>query len=142
MREAIRDYLEHLAALGRTPATREAYAFRLERFAKFAAKRGVKRLRDVSVELTRAYQASMARGGLTGRSRRSLIMTLRVFLAWAHERRLILSPLAHRIELPGRGRRLPPKPLSPSEVAEFLEVPGSDSLYDRRSRAMLEMLYG
>lgn len=138
---AIPQYVAHCKALGRSPRTVGCYAKRLGYFSQFAAGRKVRELRDVSLALVRAYHRKLARQGVSAASRKSYLSTVRDFLAWGHAQGMTLSDFSRRIELPRPGRKLPPTPLSRSEVDDLVELVGSKTLTGRRNRAILEMLY-
>jgi integrase/recombinase XerD len=79
---------------------------------------------------------------LKSRTRRTSLRIVRALLAWAGQKRLVLADVAAGMEMPRLDERLPPRALSPEEVAEIVESPPKTTLDGRRDRAMLELLYG
>lgn len=139
---AARKYLQHAAALGRSPRTVEEYEKRLGYFRDFAYGRKTKKLSSVDAALVRDYHQSLIARELQPSSRKALLSCVRDFLRWAYERKLILTNLAPRVEIPRPGKKLPPTPLSEEEVLALLGLPGNSTLARKRNTAILELLYG
>lgn len=138
---AVRQYLAHVRALGRSERTVMTYTKRLRYFAAFAAKKKATRVQDVTLGVVRAYHRELARRGVIAASRKSFLSTTRDFLAWTHAQGMTLSDFSHRVELPRPERKLPPTPLSRAEVDELVALVASGTVVGLRNRAMLEMLY-
>ena len=67
--------------------------------------------------------------------------TIRLFASWCHERGMILSDIAGRIELPRPERALPPTPLTVEEVDDLIALVPTRRAAGYRNRAILETMY-
>ena len=138
---ALRSYLTQESALGRSEATIGSYRRRLVDFSVFAALHRARDVHNISADLVRRYIEDLIDRGLKTSSRRSYISTVNGFLRWCHERGLILSDVASRVELPGAEKALPPTPLSVDEVSELIDLVATTTVTGKRNRAILEVLY-
>lgn len=131
-------YIAHQGALGRSPATIRDYRKRLRYFAAF---RGTRRLRGLTLERVRGYHESLIARGLMAASRKAYMSTVRGYLRWAAGRGLMSRNLADRIELPVVEKKLPPTPLTVQDMAALLDGGRVRTPQRRRDRAVMEVLY-
>jgi site-specific recombinase XerD len=139
--ETVHKYFSYRQALGHSAYTLRTARYRLLKFAGFAAARGVKTVRNVSEVLVRDYHEKLIERGLKSMTRLTVMCTVRTFLHWAWDKGLMLSDVAARVELPAKTKQLPPTPLTPVEVVEFLELVKPARASGKRNRAALELLY-
>lgn len=134
----IHDYLEHVAAMGKSTATLNAYRRRLRYFATFCR---VRHVSGVTLEQVRAYHDQLIERGLSTASRLAYLVTIQSYLRWAHRHGRLLADLAERIELPKRGQHLPPTLLTQAEMLRLLKTMPTRTIAGKRNRAMIELLY-
>ena len=141
VRQAIREFLEYVSVLGRAARTQATYRCRLRYFMQFAFSQKIKDVRNISVDLARKYHHELMDRGLKQSSRLSYMCIVAQFLAWAHERGMILTNVAARMELPKREKSLPPTPLTVDEISQLFDLMPPSSPTYIRNRAILEVFY-
>jgi site-specific recombinase XerD len=139
VRPAIREYLAQVAALNRSSRTVGAYRQRLSYFAAFARRHGAMKVRDLTVGLVREYHDEVS--CMKGWSVKAYLRTVAAFLRWCHERGKILTDIASRLEIPRTDDSLPPRPLTPGEVARLIDQVPTATVSGKRNRTILEVLY-
>ena len=137
----IADFLGHLANERRLSAhTIEAGKRDLARLHRFLEKRNIRRWDEVRAPLARAFIADLHGGGLSGRSIRRVLSSVRSFYRYLHrEKRASVNPFDGQ-PVP-RVERALPKALSPDEALKLVEIKPTDALA-LRDCAMLELTYG
>lgn len=124
----------------RSPNTVRAYAAEIRRLLGFLAARGhtldVDGLRH---EDLRAYQRHLAEHLKGPASRARALVAIRSWLRWIAREGLIKTDLSNGITLPKLEQRLP-KPIEPDELARLLQSLPSDSLIEKRDRALVQFL--
>lgn len=141
MIKAIRDYLAYLAALEQSEQTVHCRFKCLRRFAAFARVRGVRRPQELTLSIVRAYHDDLIRRNLKSASCLNYMQTIQGFAGWLYRHGKLLSDLAERIELPKLEQTLPPTPLTQDDMVQLLRSLPRRSVTDKRTRAMLEVLY-
>ena len=141
MRSAVRNYLAHKSALRRSEHSVAEYRKRLRYFREHVERRGIRAVRELTIEAVREYHDAMIARGLKSSTRSAHVTTLKDFLSWAHERGLMLSDLSARVEVPKPGKKLPPTPLRPEEMERFLALFAPEGQIGKRNRAAMEVLY-
>jgi site-specific recombinase XerD len=141
MRSAVRRFLAHKEALRRSEHSLHEYRKRLRYFLDYARSRGVREVREITAGTARGYHDALMRRKLRGSTRTGRLATVRDFLSWAHENRLLLSDVAAKLEVPKPGKRLPPTPLRPEEMVRLLSLFKPEGRLGKRNRAIMEMLY-
>ncbi len=146
MRDAIRDFLEHLALdRGASPHTRRAYARDLADFlGQLTAgtdDHDPPAPEDVDARAIERWVAAMHRRGLAGSTIGRRLSAVRALFAWlVREGRLAASP-ATEIRNPKREQRLPDR-LDVEDVEALIASAGDGTRLGLRHRAVLELLYG
>ncbi len=138
----IRDYLSYLRIeRGVSPNTVSAYERDLRIYDNYLEETGVARIEDVDGECVSAFEARMAREGLSPASVRRRMSAVRGF-----HRHLVREGIASRnpaagVAVPKMAEQLPDV-LSVDEVAALLDAEDDTPPFGLRNRAMLEVLYG
>ena len=137
------DLQQHTSSSG-TAATRAA---ELRPFFLWAQERDLIRPEQITRSILESYQRHLARYRKTNGkalgigTRRTRLTAVRRYFAWlCRTRRLEANP-ASELVLPKRQRRLPPEPLSVSEVNAVLALPDLADPLGIRDRAILELFY-
>ena len=124
----------------RSPNTVRAYSAEIRRLLGFLAARAhsldVDSLRH---EDLRAYQRHLAEHLKGPASRARALVAIRSWLRWIAREGLIKTDLSNGITLPKLEQRLP-KPIEPDELARLLESLPSESLIEKRDRALVQFL--
>ena len=140
-------YLESLLARNyskRTVAGREKY---LSYFIEWARERDLFQAKDITRPILESYQRHLYRhrkpnGKPLGFStQRNQLSSLKDYFRWLCRDHYLLANPASEIELPKPEKRLPPLPLSRSEVETLIAQPDINDWLGMRDRAMLELLY-
>jgi integrase/recombinase XerD len=124
---------------GLGPATIEAYARDLARFARFVAERG-RALGDVDAELVADFLASLAAAGLGARSQARMLSSLRGFFRHCLEEKHLRRDPCALVGSPRAARKLP-SVLTRDEVLRLLDAPDATTPRGLRDRAMLHLMY-
>ena len=124
----------------RSPNTVRAYAAELRRLAGFLASRGHSlRMEDLRHEDLRAYQRHLASTLKSPASRARALVAIRSWLRRLAREKLVESDLSNGITLPKLEQRLP-KPLPADELARLLRSLPSETLLEKRDRALIHFL--
>ncbi len=124
----------------KSPNTVRAYGSEIGRFGSFLAARGHSlRMEDVAYEDIRAYQRHLAQVLPKASSRHRALVAIRSWLRWLAREELIVKDLSNRITLPKLEQRLP-KPMQPEELSRLLASLPSESLIEKRDRALVNFL--
>jgi integrase/recombinase XerD len=141
-------FLEHLRMKNATDRTVEQWNYVLLRFLEWCDERGIARIDELTVEIARAYRRYLfhyrnARTGkpLTTATQASYLVTLRGFVKWLWQEKLLAENLAVVLEVPRMERRLPEGVLSADEVESILSTTSTEKPLGIRDRAMLETFY-
>lgn len=142
MCELIDDYLQFLGTTqGRADATLVKYGGYLRRMAAWAESE------DTALTALDAHQVErftglvMHKEGLSPRSRRALVASVRGFYRWARRRGLVEVDPADQLPYPKTGRRLP-VPMGLRNAEKMLMQPDISTLTGARDAAMLSVLIG
>lgn len=144
--ELLAAYAEHLAGLGRAPATRAAAARWLGRWADSCRRQGAARPADVAPVHLAAFQRELAwspngQGGLlSGSSCLQALLMVRQCLRWATARGVLLVDPSRDLVLRHPARSVG-RVLTVAEVEQLLEAPDATSPHGLRDRAILDLLY-
>ena len=124
----------------RSPNTVRAYQSELSRLMSFLAANGhTLALADLRHEDLRAYQRYLA-GHLKGpASRARALVAIRSCLRWLAREGLMDKDLSNGITLPKLEQRLP-KPIDPDELARLLAALPSETISEKRDRALVQFL--
>lgn len=141
MRDSISAFLEHCQTLRYSAKSVKSYEGRLHLFRVFAYDHGTKRIREVSISLVRAFHGRLLEKGLKSSSIDCYMTTVRTYLKWCFEHRLVLSDLSSRIELPKPAKALPPQPLTQDDIEKLFRSVPAVGIQNVRNRAILEILY-
>jgi site-specific recombinase XerD len=124
----------------RSPNTVRAYAAELRRLAGFLASRDHSlRMEDLRHEDLRAYQRHLASTLKSPASRARALVAIRSWLRWLAREKLVENDLSNGITLPKLEQRLP-KPLPADELARLLRSLPSETLLEKRDRALIHFL--
>ena len=139
---AIDSFLHHASVeQGLAPRTVEAYSRDLVRFADHVEQEGVRRLADIERPQVTGYLRALEESGLSARSRRRMLVSVRRFLRYALATGRIRHDPTEGVVSPRSGRRLP-KRIRPEETEALLEACAGEDPLSVRDRAMVEVLYG
>jgi len=143
MRDAINQFLAHAQARGLKDSTMEGYRHLLMPVVSFVAKRGCRRIADVTRDDLLAFQGHLVALGRSQRSRMQTRELLGRCFEWLRDHGRILFNPAKGLPLPDDGEEdLPEPPLSEAEVAAILDSLPRASVIDLRHACLLELLYG
>jgi site-specific recombinase XerD len=124
----------------RSPNTVRAYSGELRKLLSFLAASGhsldVDGLRH---EDLRAYQRHLAGRLKSPASRARALVAIRSWLRWIAREGMIVQDLSNGITLPKLEQRLP-KPIDPDELTRLLAALPSQSLPEKRDRALVQFL--
>ena len=124
----------------RSPNTVRAYQGELRRFRDFLAARGHSlRMDDLAYEDLRAYQRHLAGHLPKAASRARALVAIRSWLRWLAREELIEKDLSNRVTLPKLEQRLP-KPMTGDDLARLLESLPTQSVLEKRDRALVHFL--
>lgn len=147
MQPLVHEYLEHLALeRNLSRLTVRAYRGDLDRFLSFVAGEylGVDldelQPQDVEPAAIKAFLASMAREGLSRKSRARALSAVKGLFRFACARGDLTSSPAQGVRAPKQEKTLP-RHLRPGEVENLLESPDTSDVLQRRDRAIVELLY-
>lgn len=154
LQHAVRQFLEYCEVeRGRAEATLTMYGFVLDRFLAFAAERGARTTRDVTIELVRKFRLWLHRQPgrhdetVSAGTEQFYLVVLRSFLTFCVKRD-IASLAPEKVELP-KLRQREVEFLEPDEVERLLSAPRahredetpSGRLLALRDTAILEVLF-
>lgn len=141
MTAAIDEFLDHLAARGRSPHTITAYRGDLSAFVRWAAAAG---LPEVAAELTprdfRRYLAALHAAGRAPASVRRTVASLNGFYHFLIERELLVRNPLERLSTPKLISRLP-RVLTIAQVQSFFAAFDQTMPVGQRDLAWAELLY-
>ena len=124
----------------RSPNTVRAYSAEIRRLLGFLASKGhaldVESLRH---EDLRAYQRDLAERLKSPASRARALVAIRSWLRWIAREGLIKQDLSNGITLPKLEQRLP-KPIDPDELTRLLAALPSETMLEKRDRALVQFL--
>jgi integrase/recombinase XerC len=146
MLRLIARFLEHLRHERNFSAhTLRAYAGDLERFSAFLAEflgRAPEALApgDADPLAVRSFLASLAREGLSARSRARALSAVKSLFRFACRTGALAANPAAAVRTPKQPRPLP-RHLRPGETEDLLEAPSEEDALPLRDRALLELLY-
>jgi site-specific recombinase XerD len=124
----------------RSPNTVRAYDGEIKRLASFLAQRGHSlRMDDLRHEDLRAYQRHLAGVLRSPASRARALVAIRSWLRWLAREGLVKDDLSNRVTLPKLEQRLP-KPIDSDELARLLAALPSETLLQKRDRALVNFL--
>jgi integrase/recombinase XerD len=112
----------------------------LERFAQWAASRGVDSVTNVMPPLLSEFLIFEKKRGLTSTSIKLEAVALRIFFRFLTARNRIPSDPAEKLPLPRLPQTLP-QPLSQPDMAKLVAAPAGETPLEVRDRALLELLY-
>jgi integrase/recombinase XerD len=147
LRATMAGYLEAMAVLQLSEATRESRASGLLRFARWCEERAVLTPAAVTRPLLERYQRFLfvfrkADGKPLGPvSQAHQLTSVRQYFKWCVRQGLLPANPASELQLPKLGTRLPKHTLTPAEVAQVLVKPDTSTLTGLRDRALLEVLW-
>ena len=138
---AIDEYIGWLQLeANRSPNTVRAYQGELRRLNDFLASGGHSPdMAELRHEDLRAYQRHLARTQKSPASRARALVAIRSWLKWLARENLLPNDLSNGITLPKLEQRLP-KPLPPDELARLLAGLPSQTLLEKRDRALVNFL--
>ena len=142
LREAIEDYLEHLAVeRGLSVNTLSAYRRDLGALREHLEEMGRDAPEAVTPPDLLSWLSALSASGVAARTQARKQVSMRGLFRWLrHEQRVKIDP-AQGLRLPKASRKLP-ELLSRAEVVSLIEAPGVDTALGLRDTAMFELLYG
>src|SRR5882762_1140768 len=124
----------------RSPNTVRAYESELRKLIDFlTANAHSLALDDLRHEDLRAYQRHLAGRLKSPASRARALVAIRSWLKWLAREGMIDRDLSNGITLPKLEQRLP-KPIDPDELVRLLAALPTDTLLDKRDRALVQFL--
>ena len=124
----------------RSANTVRAYDAEIRRLTSFLAERGHSLEMDaLRHEDLRAYQRHLAEVLRSPASRARALVAIRSWLRWLAREGLIKDDLSNRVTLPKLEQRLP-KPIDGDELARLLVALPSETLLEKRDRALVNFL--
>lgn len=126
---------------GSSPATSDAYARDLERFATFALTRGAGAPGNVTARQLREFVYHLKDLGLAPASIRRTVSAVRTYYRFLLGEGEVAEDPSERLETPKKWRTLPDV-LTVDEAERLLASPTLDDPLVFRDRAMLELAYG
>ena len=124
---------------GRATATQKAYTSDVSAFAQWMSRSGIESPEGVDRLYLRRYLASLGTRKLARATIARKAAALRCYFAWLVRLGRLAADPARSLRSPSGGGRLP-RVLSEGEVAELVDVE-TPTVWDRRDRAVLELLY-
>lgn len=122
-----------------SPRTEDAYARDLDKFLAYCETRDIADLSAITVHNLRENLASLHRRGLSGKSLRRWLSSLRAFFRFAIRRGWLTTNPADGLQAPKVEKKLP-KVLDVDQAGQFVEVK-DEGFLGRRDRALLELIY-
>ncbi len=122
-----------------SPRTEDAYARDLDKFLAYCETREISDLGAISVHNLRENLAALHRKGLSGKSLRRWLSSLRAFFRFAIRRGWLTANPADGLQAPKAEKKLP-KVLDVDQAGQFVEVK-EEGFLGRRDRALLELIY-
>jgi len=140
--EEARDaFLDHCRVeRGLAPATVKAYGADLARFVARTARAGATRSDALERRHVSDFLASLAREGLSARSRARMLVSVRRFVRFLATEGALARDVLVGIETPRQTRPLP-RTLAPEETAALIDAARGDGPLGLRDHAMLELVY-
>ncbi|MEA2655636.1 MAG: integrase/recombinase XerD [Chloroflexota bacterium] len=124
----------------RSPNTVRAYDSELRKLMAFLAANGHNLvLNDLGHEDLRAYQRHLAGRLKSPASRARALVAIRSWLKWLAKEGLLERDLSNGITLPKLEQRLP-KPIDPDELVRLLAALPTETVPDKRDRALVQFL--
>jgi site-specific recombinase XerD len=124
----------------RSPNTVRAYDSELRKLISFLAANGhTLVLNELGHEDLRAYQRHLAGRLKSPASRARALVAIRSWLKWLAKEGLIERDLSNGITLPKLEQRLP-KPIDPDELVRLLAALPTETVPDKRDRALVQFL--
>ena len=124
----------------RSPNTVRAYESELRKLIGFlAANKHSLVLKDLRHDDLRAYQRHLAGRLKSPASRARALVAIRSWLRWIAREGLIERDLSNGITLPKLEQRLP-KPIDPDELTRLLGALPTETVHDKRDRALVQFL--
>lgn len=134
-------FLDHCRVeRGLAPATVQAYGADLARFAAGVTRAGAVRCDALERRHVSEFLASLAREGLSARTRARILVSVRRFVRFLAAEGALPRDVLVGVETPRQARRLP-RTLAPEETAALIEAARGDGLLGLRDHAMLELVY-
>ncbi|WP_024461708.1 tyrosine recombinase XerC [Marinimicrobium sp. LS-A18] len=122
-----------------SPRTEDAYARDLDKFLAYCETRQITDLSAITVHHLRENLASLHRKGLTGKSLRRWLSSLRAFFRFGIRRGWLKTNPADGLQAPKVEKKLP-KVLDVDQAGQFVEVK-DEGFLGKRDRALLELIY-
>ena len=147
LRATMASYLEVLTVLQYSPATCDARADCLLKFARWCEERGLMRPAEVTRPLLERYQRHLfylrlpSGKPLAPSAQHRLLSVVRYYFRWLVRQNLLPGNPASELLLPRLGIRLPRYTMTAAEVEKVLARPDVTVLDGLRDRAMLEVLW-
>jgi site-specific recombinase XerD len=124
----------------RSPNTVRAYESELRKLLTFLAAKGHSLVtEDLRHDDLRAYQRHLAGRLKSPASRARALVAIRSWLRWIAREGLIERDLSNGITLPKLEQRLP-KPIDPDELTRLLGALPTQTMHDKRDRALVQFL--
>jgi integrase/recombinase XerD len=113
----------------------------LEEFAKWlSAAKQISHPQEVTTPLLTEYLAHRKRGGLAAASIKIIVVALKIFFRFLHQRKLLPRDVAEVLPLP-RVERYLPETVNEPDVERLIESIPADEPLGLRDRAIIELLY-
>jgi integrase/recombinase XerD len=147
LKDAVKLYLKHLQALGRSYDTLRTATYSLKAFARFLTRQQITDVEEITEEIMEAYQLELAfhptiRGSLPGAGSQAFTLgKVKGFTRFLNQSDYLISDPAKKIRMPKPPKRLPKSILSPAEVKRLLNAPDMRTRLGYRDRVVLEILY-
>lgn len=141
-------YLQWMRMQNFSPRTIEAWEKNIERFNQWCAHRGIECVSLVTDELLAAYRRWLFhyRNAKTNRplkftTQASYLISVRRWLAWLAEQKILPEVIGEKLQLPKEEQRLPVDVLTTTEVERVLNQTNVTKPLGIRNRAILETFY-
>jgi integrase/recombinase XerD len=142
MDELTQQYLDYLIVeKGLSDNSLTSYSADLAQYLSFLEKNKIKRLDDADAAVILAWMVSLAKKGLSAKSRARHLIAVRGLYRYLLNEQLVSCNPVKGIDIPKTGLSLP-KIMSTKEVIELLEVPDTRKPRELRNLSMLEIMYG
>jgi site-specific recombinase XerD len=138
-RAALRLFDADLRRRGMADATRRAYGADLERFAAFAAARGLAPA-GVDLRTLRRYAQALSEGRAANATVARKLASIRAFFRVLREHGIVTQNPADLLPAPKRPQKLP-RVLRPDELAALLDRIPAQAPLEQRDRALFELAY-
>ncbi len=133
------DYLVLERGLSRN--THEAYASDLASFLSFLQAKKIGTLNSVKRKRILDYLMEEKERGLSANSVSRHLVSIKVFFRYLQQEGLLDKNITETMESP-RLWKILPETLTYKEVEQLLHAPSEKTIYGKRDRAMLELMYG